>query len=109
MRGTGLEPARRVDGTGNKAWERMARDRWTLDDFLLSRYFANLQSQFIYRFALEKFDFVGLTERLADSVSVLGQRYSLFRDLPVLQSNTMPQDHRPPANWIRPCCRVSVK
>jgi hypothetical protein len=82
---------RRIDGAGNKAWEKMIRENWTLEDFLLSRYFANLQSQFLYRFALENFNFVGLTEQYEKSLKILGERFALFRDLPILRCNVNPQ------------------
>ena len=68
---------RRVDGQGNKAWERMNREQWTLDDFLCSRYFANLQSQFLFGFALKQFDFVGLAEQYEQSLAHHGRAISI--------------------------------
>lgn len=81
----------RVDGTGNRAWERMQRQNWSLDRFLCSRYFANLQSQFLWNFAIDQFHLVGVTEQYEKSLRVLGERLPLFRDLPALRSNVNPE------------------
>jgi hypothetical protein len=80
----------RADGRGNLAWERMHREKWSLEQFLCSRYFANLQSQFIWGFAPEQFHFIGITEQYARSLAALGARFPLFRELPVLHFNTNP-------------------
>jgi len=80
----------RSDGRGNRAWERMQREKWSLEQFLCSRYFANIQSQFLWGFGLEQFHFVGVADQYAKSLLLLGEQFPVFRDLPALHSNQSP-------------------
>ena len=73
---------------GNKTWPKFHADNTSLERFLTSRYFSNLQSKFIYGFGSEQFDFVGLQEDYARSLEVLGERFPLFRGLKPLLLNT---------------------
>ena len=76
---------------GHKVWERFTREKWSLEQFLLSPEHTNFQSQFLWGFALENFDFVGLAERYEESVRLLGATFPALAGLEVRAANTNPE------------------
>lgn len=76
---------------GHKVWDRFTREQWSLEQFLLSPEHTNFQSQFLWGFALENFDFVGLAERYDESVTLLGATFPELAGLEVRAANTNPE------------------
>lgn len=75
---------------GHRVWERFTRENWSLERFLLSKEHTNLQAKFLWRFPLNQFDFIGLTEHFDDSVKMLGYIFPLLKDLPIKTENSNP-------------------
>lgn len=75
---------------GHRVWDRFNRENWSLERFLLSGQHTNFQSKFIWRFPLSQFDFVGLAEHYADSLTMLGRAFPILSDLRVKSENNNP-------------------
>lgn len=85
----------RKDCSSNKAWRMVVNDNWTLEQFLLSDYFSNFQSKFLYRFPSEAVSFIGISEQYERCIDLLGSRFPLFSGLQVKQVNTNPDKVEP--------------
>ena len=77
---------------GHRVWERFTQENWSLERFLLSREHTNFQAKFLWRFPLNQFDFIGLTEYFHDSVEMLGRVSPLLRGLPIKTENGNPKN-----------------
>lgn len=88
---------------GHRVWERFSRENWSLERFLLSKEHTNFQAKFLWRFPLNEFDFIGLTEHFNDSVKMLGCVFPLLKDLPIKTENTNPQNTMGMHYKIDPC------
>jgi hypothetical protein len=75
---------------GHRVWERFTRESWSLERFLFSREHANFQSQFLWKFPLANFDFLGLAERYEESLWLLGQTFPFLGNLDVRLENYNP-------------------
>ncbi|MGE3803217.1 MAG: sulfotransferase family 2 domain-containing protein, partial [Gemmataceae bacterium] len=53
---------------------RVAREQWPLDKFLLHPHYRDRYARFLWRFPLERFDFVGITEHYQDDLEDLGEQ-----------------------------------
>ena len=66
---------------GHRIWERFSRENWSLERFLLGSEHADFQSQFLWRFPIEQFDFIGLAEHYSESLQLLGGLFPEFKTL----------------------------
>lgn len=85
---------RRVRVDGHAVWERFMRENWSLERFLAAPEIANLQSRFLWRFPLRRFDAVLLQERYHESLALLGRRFPELADLPEASANANPERGR---------------
>ena len=76
---------------GHRVWETFMRENWDIERFLLGDEHRNFQSQFLWRFNLSQFDFVGLAERYEESLRMLGAAIPLLADLNARKENVNPQ------------------
>lgn len=76
---------------GHRVWEKFTAESWSLERFLLSPEHVDFQSQFLWNFPLENFDYVGLSERYAESLDLLGHTFAELRGLAVRTENNNPE------------------
>lgn len=86
---------KRVPIPNHALWQRFNNERWTLERFLLADEFSNIQSEFLWRFPLSSFDFIGITEHYNLSVQMLASTFQELRSLSVISENMNP--NRPDA------------
>lgn len=66
-------------------WQVFDREQWSLDQFLLSPYFANFHAQYMYGMRPNQFQAIGVLERMDESMAMFGQLFPAFVDLDVPQ------------------------
>lgn len=54
---------------------RVVEQGWTLEQFCLSEQFKNIYTQYLWRFPLENFSFVGISEHYRDDLCYFSERY----------------------------------
>lgn len=81
---------RRVEDSEHRVWRKMIEENWSLEEFLLSKEHQNFFSQFLWRFPISNFDFVGVAEYFDQSVEMLGHIVPKLRGLTVTASNANP-------------------
>jgi hypothetical protein len=62
-------------GDAGRLHRRVVEERWTLERFCLGPELRNIYSTFLWRFPLERFDFVGITERYDEDVHDFAARF----------------------------------
>lgn len=82
---------KRTDDSQHRVWRRFSKENWSLERFLLSKEHENFQSQFLWRFPITNFDFIGLTERFEESMGLLGNTFPEFAGISLHQSNLNPE------------------
>jgi hypothetical protein len=76
---------------GHRVWERFTRENWSLERFLLGREHQDFQSQFLWGFSLDSFDFVGIAEHYEESVALLYQVFPDLAGLAIRAENANPE------------------
>jgi hypothetical protein len=76
---------------GHAVWEKFTRENWGLERFLLSKEHDNFHSQFLWRFPISNFDFVGVTEHFDESVRMLGCAFPVLSGLSIRSDNSNPE------------------
>ncbi len=72
---------------GHRVWERFTRENWSLERFLLSTEHVDFQAQFVWRFPIELFNFIGLAEHYRNSLEMLGWVFPVLAGLDVREEN----------------------
>jgi hypothetical protein len=73
---------------------RVVEEKWPLEKFLLHPYYRDTYSKFFWRFPLERFDFIGITEFFFDDLEYFARKF-LACSLPPLKENVNPQGGGP--------------
>jgi hypothetical protein len=81
---------KRTDDSQHKVWRRFSRENWSLERFLLSPEHENFMSQYLWRFPISNFDFIGITERFEESIQLLGGIFPALEGLSFRTENTNP-------------------
>ena len=66
-------------------WQEFNRDKWTLEQFLLSPYFANFHAQYMFGMRPEQYAAIGVLERMDESMALYARLFPEFIDLEVPQ------------------------
>lgn len=82
---------KRTHHVEHRIWRRFTRENWTLERFLLCREFENFQSQFLWRFPISNFDFIGIAEHFEESLQMLGYMLPEFHGLSIRADNSHPE------------------
>lgn len=81
---------KRTDDSQHRVWQRFTRENWSLERFLLSPEHENFMSQYLWRFPISNFDFVGITEHFEESIRLLGQAFPALEGLAFRMENSNP-------------------
>lgn len=54
---------------------RIVKEKWSLEDFCLSVEFRNVYDQYLWRFPLEKFNFIGITEYFEEDLRYFAREF----------------------------------
>lgn len=73
--------------SNHRIWQKFTNENWSLERFLLSKEFSNLQSQFLWGFPIKNFDFIGLAEHFEESLMLLGNIIPELHGLNVYSEN----------------------
>ena len=74
----------------HKLWKKYNKQGWDMEKFLLSSEMTNYQSQFLWRLSIDAFDFIGITEKFHESMSLLKAKAPFFESLEFKSQNVNP-------------------
>ena len=77
---------KRTPDLNNRVCIKLLEENWSLEKFLFSPFFQNFYSQFFFGFNMNKFDFIGISERFDESIDLLRVEFSDFLELNVSQN-----------------------
>ncbi len=78
---------KRVVAPDNSRWLKFHNENWSLERFLLDPHFSCMYEKFMYKFPPERFDFIGITERMAESFKLLAKLHPELEGLQVKYEN----------------------
>lgn len=70
---------------------KVVEEKWDIERFLLAPELQNMYAQYLYRFPLQNFDFVGLTEFFAEDLRIFTERFWGEAPLVIPRENLAPQ------------------
>lgn len=73
-------------------FKRVIDEQWTLEQYCLSKEFQNTCSQFLWRFPVSKFDFIGIVEDYDNELNYFSSKF-LGKQLRSYQENCNPVQH----------------
>lgn len=74
--------------------KRVIKEEWSLEKFALSEEIRNIYDLYLWKFPLEQFDFVGITEHSEEDMNYFGKRYLDMDTVPIPKENVNPNNNR---------------
>jgi hypothetical protein len=78
---------KRVVAPDNRRWLRFHNENWSLERFLLEPHFSCMYEKFMYKFPPDRFDLIGITERMTESFELLAELHPKLEGLQVKYEN----------------------